>query len=61
MKTDNKSLNIEGIEELNNSEKQSINGGISPLGYWVLWTLGRMAATPAELQENGMNPVHLYN
>lgn len=48
------------MKNLSLSELKDIDGG-SKLTYYTFWLLGRMFTTPAELDNNGMNPVHLYN
>lgn len=48
------------MKELTLLEMTNINGG-SPLTYAVSWLLGKMFTTPAVLDKNGMNPVHMYN
>ncbi|WP_167332497.1 hypothetical protein [Bacteroides timonensis] len=48
------------IEELSLLEMVNINGG-STLTYWINWFVGKAFTTPAVANNNGMNPVHLYN
>lgn len=48
------------MKELSMSEMENVCGG-SPLSYCLLWFAGKMFTSPAVLNENGMNPVHLYN
>ncbi len=52
---------MKNLKELSKEELKEINGGISPLGKAFCWLLGKMFTTPAVLDKNGMNPVHLYN
>lgn len=48
------------MKELSMLEMENVCGG-SPLSYCLLWFAGKMFTSPAVLNENGMNPVHLYN
>ncbi len=52
---------MKSIKELSKRELKEVTGGISPLGEAVCWLFGKMFTTPAVLDKNGMNPVHLYN
>lgn len=48
------------MKDLSLLEMKNINGG-SSLTYYVYWFLGRSFISAAELNKNGMNPVHMHN
>ncbi|MCI5743065.1 hypothetical protein [Phocaeicola faecicola] len=48
------------MKDLTMTDMVNIHGG-STFSYYVFWFLGRSFVSPAELDKNGMNPVHLWN
>ena len=46
------------MRDLTMTDMVNTHGG-STLSYYVFWFLGRSFVSPAELNKNGMNPVHL--
>lgn len=48
------------MRDLTITDMVNTHGG-STLSYYVFGFLGRSFVSPAELNKNGMNPVHLWN
>lgn len=55
------------MKDLTMTDMVNIHGGstfsavVFRISYYVFWFLGRSFVSPAELDKNGMNPVHLWN